>query len=84
MHMSDKTRSQRIHDLDATLRVGKNGIESVADELSDQLGDREFVKVKFLRAGRGGSDTETLAAGLADATGGTVVETRGHTAVFER
>ncbi len=82
--MTDDTRSQRIHDLDATLRVGKKGIESVADELSDQLDDRELVKVKFLRAARGGADTETLAADLAEAAGGTVVETRGHTAVFER
>ena len=82
--MTDETRSQRIHDLDATLRVGKNGIEAVTDELSDQLGDRQFVKVKFLRAARGGTDTETLAADLADAAGAEVVETRGHTAVFER
>lgn len=82
--MTDKTRSQRIHELDATLRVGKNGIEAVSDELSDQLADREFVKVKFLRAARGGTDTESLADDLADAAGGTVVETRGHTAVFER
>lgn len=82
--MTERTREQRIHDLDATIRVGKNGIDAVADELSDQLTDREFVKAKFLRAARGGTDTETLATDLADAVNATVVETRGHTAVFER
>jgi RNA-binding protein len=78
------SRERAIHDLDATLRVGKGGIEAVADELADQLGSRQFVKVKFLRAARGGTDTETLAGELAEAAGASVVETRGHTAVFER
>lgn len=82
--MSDSTRSQRIHDLDATLRVGKKGIDAVTNELTAQLDDREFVKVKFLRAARGGTETETLADELATAVDATVVQTRGHTAVFER
>jgi RNA-binding protein len=82
--MSDIDRRRAIHDLDATLRVGKGGVDSVADELATQLEERDLVKVKFLRAARGGTDTETLAADLADASGATVVETRGHTAVFER
>ena len=82
--MSDATRAQRIHDLDVTVWVGKNGIEAVTGELDDQLGDREFVKVKFHRAARSGTDAESLADDLADAVGATVVQTRGHTAVLER
>ncbi|MFB6232916.1 MAG: YhbY family RNA-binding protein [Haloarculaceae archaeon] len=82
--MDRTTRSQRVHDLDATIRVGKRGVEAVSAELDGQLDDREFVKVKFLRSSRGGTDTETLAADLAEAAGATVVETRGHTAVFEQ
>jgi RNA-binding protein len=82
--MSDATRAQRIHNLDVTVWVGKNGIDVVTDELDDQLGDREFVKVKFHRAARGGTDAETLAAELAERVGATVVQTRGHTAVLER
>lgn len=82
--MTDMTREQRIHELDATLRVGKRGIDAVKDELDDQLDDSEFVKAKFLRAARGGTDTETLAADLAEGVDATVVRTRGHTAVFER
>jgi RNA-binding protein len=82
--MSDSTRAERIHNLDVTVWVGKRGIEAVAEELNDQLAEREFVKVKFHRSARGGTDTEELAAELADSVNGAVVETRGHTAVIER
>jgi RNA-binding protein len=82
--MSDATRRQRLHDLDVTVWVGKNGIDPVADELDDQLADAEFVKTKFLRAARGGTTTEELADELADRVGADLVRTRGHTAVFER
>ena len=81
--MSNEDRNRRIHELDASLRVGKHGVESVADELSDQLADRDLVKVKFLRSSLGGTNAEDLAAELADQAGATVVQTRGHTAVFE-
>lgn len=78
----DERERRRIHDLDATLRVGKGGVAPVADELARQLGDRELVKVKFLRAARGGTSTEELATDLADGAGADVVEVRGHTAVY--
>jgi len=81
--MTNDDRQRRIHDLDATLRVGKGGIEPVADELADQVADRGVVKVKFLRAARGGTTTEDLAADLADLAGVELVQTRGHTAVYE-
>jgi len=82
--MPSKSRDQRIHDLDATLRVGKSGVESVVDELDSQLSDNQFVKVKFLRAARGGTTTDALAADLGDRVSADVVQVRGHTAVFER
>jgi RNA-binding protein len=78
------SRDQRIHELDATLRVGKKGVESVADELDTQLDDAQFVKVKFLRSARGGTTTEELAADLGDHVNADVVRVRGHKAVFER
>jgi RNA-binding protein len=74
----------QAHDLDVTVWVGKGGIDPVVDELGDQLGDRDLVKVKFLRAARGGTDVETLAAELAERTGADVVETRGNTATLYR
>lgn len=82
--MTDDDLRARAHDLDATLRVGKSGIDPVVDELGDQLTDRDLVKVKFLRAARGGTTTEELADDLAERVNAEVVETRGHTAVFHR
>jgi RNA-binding protein len=80
--MDDTERQRRIHDLDVTVWVGKNGLDPVTDELADQLDDSDLVKVKFLRAARGGTDTEELAEDLADRVNAELVETRGHTAVF--
>ena len=60
--MTDRTLRERAHDVDVTVWVGKAGIDAVVEELSDQLDDRELVKAKFLRAARGGTTTEELAA----------------------
>ena len=80
--MTDRDLRERAHDLDVTVWVGKGGIESVTDELRDQLDDRELVKVKFLRAARAGTAADELADQLADRVDATLVETRGNTAVF--
>lgn len=74
--------ARRAHELDVTVWVGKRGVESVAEELSDQLKNEELVKVKFLRAARGGTSTDELAEDLAEAAGATLYETRGNTAVY--
>ncbi|WP_132061381.1 YhbY family RNA-binding protein [Halorussus amylolyticus] len=80
--MTDEDLRKQAHDLDVTVWVGKGGIGSVTDELSDQLRDRDLVKVKFLRAARGGTTTDELAADLADEVSADLVETRGNTAVY--
>ncbi|MGZ0745871.1 MULTISPECIES: YhbY family RNA-binding protein [unclassified Haloparvum] len=80
--MTDQTLRQEAHDVDVTVWVGKSGIESVVDELDDQLDDRRLVKVKFLRSARAGTSTEALAEELADMVDAELVETRGNTAVL--
>jgi len=80
--MNGRERRKRAHDVDATIRVGKGGVEAVTEELSDQLRERDLVKVKFLRAARGGTDTEQLANELAEAAEAELIETRGHTATY--
>ncbi|MGQ3412312.1 YhbY family RNA-binding protein [Natrinema versiforme] len=82
--MDKQDLRQRAHDLDVTVWVGKSGIDSVVDELDDQLSDRDLVKVKFLRAARAGSSTEEKAADLAETVSADLIETRGHTAVLHR
>ena len=80
--MNDREQRKRVHETDATVRVGKGGVEAVAEELSDQLRERDLVKVKFLRAARGGTDTEQLANELAEVAEAELIETRGHTATY--
>ncbi|MGQ4555726.1 YhbY family RNA-binding protein [Halobellus sp. GM3] len=82
--MDEQELRKEAHDLDVTVWVGKGGIEPVVEEASDQLADRELIKVKFLRAARGGTTVEELADDLAARTDATVVETRGNTGVFAR
>lgn len=82
--MDDKEIREAAHELDATVRVGKKGVDAVADELANQLENEEPRKVKFLRSARGGTTTEELAERLADEAGAALVETRGHTAVYVR
>jgi len=72
----------QAHDLDVTVWVGKAGLEPVVDELRSQLDDRELVKVKFLSARGPDTSTESQAEALAERIDGTLVETRGHTAVY--
>ncbi|SEW01731.1 YhbY family RNA-binding protein [Halobacterium jilantaiense] len=79
--MSDDLAT-KAHEADVTVWVGKAGIESVVEELSDQLDDRDVVKVKFLRSARGGDETADLAADLAERTGTEVIDVRGNTAVY--
>lgn len=79
--MHDELRKQ-AHDTEVTVWVGKAGIEPTVSELTDQLQDRTLVKVKFLRAARGGTSTEELAEELAGEANVELIETRGHTAVF--
>ena len=82
--MNKQELRKQAHDLDVTVWVGKSGIDAVTDELADQLADRDLVKVKFLRAARGGTDADELAAELADRVGAEVVDVRGHTGVLHR
>ncbi len=82
MTTDERTLKERAHGTDATLRVGKSGVESVSEELENQLRDRELVKVKFLRSSRGDATTDELAADLAERVGAELIETRGNTATF--
>lgn len=70
--------------LDATLHVGKFGMEPVVDELKTQLKNRKMVKVKFLKTAFIEVGKKELAEKLANMTDSELVEIRGNTAVFRR
>jgi len=79
--MSEDLRA-KAQSIDVTVWVGKAGIDSVTDELADQLDNRELVKVKFLRSARGRAETDELAEELAELVDAELVETRGNTGVY--
>jgi len=82
--MTDQELRKAAHDLDVTVWVGKGGIDPVVEEASDQLKERDLIKVKFLRAARSGTTVEELTDDLAERTNATVIETRGNTGVLHR
>lgn len=72
--------------LDVTLHVGKNGInDATVAELDAQLKKKKLVKVRLLKtATEGGAGDQGQAQKLADGTRSTLIEVRGHTAVYFR
>lgn len=80
--MNSEHDQSAIHDLDVSIWVGKRGIDPAVEELTAQLEHHDLVKVKFLRSSRGEASTEELAVELGESTGASIVDTRGHTAVF--
>lgn len=72
--------------IDVSLQVGKNGVTpATVEELSAQLKKRKLVKVRLLKtATEGGAQDNDQAKVLAEGTNSTLIEVRGHTAVFFR
>ncbi len=70
--------------MEATLRVGKSGMEPVVEELKTQLKNKKMVKVKFLKTAFIEAGKKELAEKLANMTDSELVEIRGNTAVFRR
>jgi RNA-binding protein len=71
--------------IDVTMHVGKNGVTpTTVEELSAQLRKRKLVKVRLLPSSSESASPEDQVKALADGTRSTLIETRGHTAVFFR
>ncbi len=69
-------------DIDATVRIGKNGLtESVVEEIRAQLKKRKVIKIKFLK-NTDRSDMKDKAEELAEMVGAEVVDVRGFTVVL--
>ncbi len=69
--------------LAVTVHVGKGGLsQATIDELSAQLERRRLVKVRLLKSATYELGDKAQAEALAEATGGILVDVRGHTAVY--
>ncbi len=83
-NMNKKELRKLSHETNATIWVGKEGVEKVIEELKGQLRERKAVKVKLLQSSRGEKSTEELASILAERSGAKMYETIGNTAIFVR
>lgn len=71
--------------LDAAFQVGKSGVtEGVVKELVSWLEREPLVKVKLLKSSQEEGDARSVAQALAERAGATLIEVRGHTALFYR
>ena len=77
-------RDQRIiNDLRPTIWVGKNGLTpSITKELRNQLGQREYVKVRSLLTHLPVDDRRRLFEDLGQGADAEVVMQQGHVAVY--
>ena len=67
---------RRAKDIDATVRVGKDGVtENLNNEIVEQLKKKRLIKVKVLN--NSDSDTKDVAEQITTATGSVAVDVRG-------
>jgi len=63
-----------------TVCVGKNGAsEDVLEEIEKQLKKQEMVKVRILKTALAHEEAKQIAVKIAEKTGASLVEIRGHT-----
>ena len=71
-----KELMRRALELTPTVHVGKDGLkESVAEEIKAQIKKNRLIKIRILPAAD--TDSDTMAASIAAATGAVVVDVRG-------
>jgi RNA-binding protein len=63
-----------------TIWIGKNGAtKQVIKEISRQLEKKEMVKIKMLKSALGNNEAKAIASKIAEQTGASLVDVRGHT-----
>ena len=73
---ASKELRRRAMEIDPTVRIGKDGLgENLYEEVKNQLKNRRLIKIKVLR--NADSETDEVAAKIAEATDSVVVDVRG-------
>jgi RNA-binding protein len=66
-----------------TIWIGKNGAtKQVIGEISRQLEKKEMVKIKMLKSALGNKEAKAVASEIAQQTGASVIDVRGHTIIL--
>lgn len=71
---------QMLTDARPTIWIGRGGAsEDLLKEVEKQLYKNKMVKVKILKSGLAGQEAKQIALKIAQQTGSSLVEVRGHT-----
>ncbi|MGC8912780.1 MAG: YhbY family RNA-binding protein [Thermoplasmata archaeon] len=74
---------QKLNELEATVRVGKNGLTlSVINEIKKQLKKRKVIKIKFLKSTKDIGTVSEFALALEEKTGAKILDVRGGTIIL--
>jgi RNA-binding protein len=66
-----------------TIWIGKDGAsQQILNEISRQLEKREMAKIKILKTALEGEETKNIAAKIAEKTGSTLIDVKGHTIIL--
>jgi RNA-binding protein len=71
---------QMLSNARPTIWIGKGGTsEDLLNEVEKQLDKNKMVKVKILKSGLADQEAKQIASKIAEQTGSSLVEVRGHT-----
>jgi RNA-binding protein len=66
-----------------TIWIGKDGAsQQILNEISRQLEKREMAKIKILETALEGEETKNIVAKIAEKTGSTLIDVKGHTIIL--
>lgn len=66
-----------------TVWIGKDGAsQQILNEISRQLEKREMIKIRILQTALGEEETRNTASKIAEKTGSTLIDVRGHTMIL--
>jgi RNA-binding protein len=66
-----------------TIWIGKDGAsQQILNEISKQLEKREMAKIKILKTALEGEETKNIVAKIAEKTGSTLIDVKGHTIIL--
>jgi RNA-binding protein len=74
---------RKLRDENPTVWVGKNGVSAeLLKEVEKQLAKNKMVKAKILKSALSEHETKEVTTTIAQQTGATLVEVRGHTFIL--
>jgi RNA-binding protein len=76
---------QNIHDLEPTIRIGKNGVtENILNDVKMLVKKKKIVKIKVLRSALNSATMKDIADRIVEEANLKIIQLRGHSIVVAR